>query len=281
MKHVRIASALMLLMLLNQAPLGGQVASASPQFDPAQPLGSFENPVRTQFRGQPHYLGRLRCPDGQPPHLGIRGNVGIGVHGNITDVWSVDCAGVQHEIYMDHYHADHVEEAPVPGFEIVSSYSKQLIARGGLLYKAGSPLPHTGTVIDRYENETIAARTTVREGHLHGEYAQFSPAGQLLERLSFANGRLHGRYELHYHPNGVLSREGAHKDGRLDGVTIVYDENGQRRESATYERGQLHGERVHWDEQGHEIRRGMFRRGQPIPNFVSPPSEGVPESESR
>ncbi|ANU07012.1 hypothetical protein [Paraurantiacibacter namhicola] len=84
------------------------------------PLGSSKNPVRvSQPQGQRAYLRRLRCPGGDQPAFGRVGNVGPGVFDSIVDLYEVECAdGSVHEIYMDMYHAGHVEDRPVPGFTI-------------------------------------------------------------------------------------------------------------------------------------------------------------------
>lgn len=84
------------------------------------PLGSAENPVRVNMpRGEHMYLRRLRCADGKAPAYDRRGNVGIGIYGNIVDLYDVRCEGQEPaEIYMDMYFAEE-EKRPVPGFTIV------------------------------------------------------------------------------------------------------------------------------------------------------------------
>ncbi|TAJ64632.1 hypothetical protein [Brevundimonas sp.] len=88
-----------------------------------KPLGSVQNPVRADMpAGQQAYLRRLRCSDGRAPGFGRIGSFGAGPYGSIIDGYSVSCGGsspAQSEIYMDMYHAGHVEAAAVPGFTIV------------------------------------------------------------------------------------------------------------------------------------------------------------------
>ena len=51
-----------------------------------------------------------------------RGNVGIGVFGNIIDLYDVNCHSAKPgkvEIYMDMYFTGKGEQRPVPGFTIV------------------------------------------------------------------------------------------------------------------------------------------------------------------
>ena len=86
------------------------------------PLGSAKNPVRVNRpTGERDYLARLRCSDGRRPDFVRRGNVGIGVFGNIIDLYDVNChsaAPGQVEIYMDMYFNGAGEQRAVPGFTI-------------------------------------------------------------------------------------------------------------------------------------------------------------------
>jgi hypothetical protein len=96
--------------------------------------------------GQRRYLSQLRCPDGQAPTFGRRGNVGArnpvkaGVGEDvlmsqmdarrvlgpgetdyhIVDLYDVACSSKDHEIYMDMYHcsAPPPKKAPA-GFTII------------------------------------------------------------------------------------------------------------------------------------------------------------------
>lgn len=89
----------------------------------AFPLGAEENPVRVYMPlGQQAYLARLRCSDGAAPAFKRDGSMGIGVYGNILDLYSVTCATgtpAAVKVHMDMYHAKHSETRPVPGFTIV------------------------------------------------------------------------------------------------------------------------------------------------------------------
>lgn len=89
----------------------------------SKPLGSADNPVRANMpEGQRAYLSRLRCADGRAPAFQRMGSYGAGPYGSIIDGYEVLCAGsspARSEIFIDMYHATHVEAAPVPGFTIV------------------------------------------------------------------------------------------------------------------------------------------------------------------
>lgn len=86
------------------------------------PLGSTENPVRVERpTGQRAYLGDLRCADLTQPAFERVGNVGVGVFGNIVDLYEVDCGDAapgKVEIYMDMYFVGEGEARVVPGFTI-------------------------------------------------------------------------------------------------------------------------------------------------------------------
>jgi hypothetical protein len=83
----------------------------------SNPLGSKANPVRENMpEGEIAYLRRLRCTGGQPPAFERKGSVGMGIYGNIIDLYSVACPGAPPvEVYMDMYH-DGPENRPLPGF---------------------------------------------------------------------------------------------------------------------------------------------------------------------
>jgi hypothetical protein len=102
---------------LRGAELDAAVREAS-----AFPLGSEQNPVRTQgIAGQRSYLARLRCSNGRAPKVLGRGIGMPSPFGGITDFYSLRCERGEPAaatIAMDMYH-EHVEHRPVPGFNIV------------------------------------------------------------------------------------------------------------------------------------------------------------------
>lgn len=85
------------------------------------PLGSKANPIRENMpQGEIAYLRRLRCSGGEAPAFERKGSVGLGVYGNIVDLYSVTCPGAAAvDVYMDMYH-DGPENRPVPGFTMAS-----------------------------------------------------------------------------------------------------------------------------------------------------------------
>lgn len=90
-----------------------------------RPLGTAANPVRVSGPGGEHgYIARLRCADGNAPHVGERHNDGVGVFGTIVDVWPLDCgdsAPGRFELVMDMYHDDHEEVQAPAGFTLTPS----------------------------------------------------------------------------------------------------------------------------------------------------------------
>ena len=107
---------------LGEPQLKGKALDAALAEAEKHPLGSAKNPVRVNRpEGERAYLARLRCADGRRPDFVRRGNVGVGVFGNIIDVYDVNCysaAPGKVEIYMDMYFNGAGEQRPVPGFTI-------------------------------------------------------------------------------------------------------------------------------------------------------------------
>ncbi len=236
--------------------------------DLSQPLGSAENPVRTPRGGQPGYLQRLRCPDGEPPTLGGRGSVGVGPYGNIIDLWTITCGETKHSVYMDHYHAGYDEKLPIPGFELASRHTPQLIVRDDLLYRFGSSEPFSGEITDETDSGEPAARMTVVNGRIEGTLTRYYEGGEPGLEMRFVNGREHGPFHSYY-PDGVIRQEGTYVHGRIDGVLAAYDQAGRLREVRSYRDGLLHGEAVRWSDDGGETQRRWFLEGQPISASVA------------
>ena len=109
-------------MLSGKSAMKGKKLQKAIEKADAHPLGSEQNPVRVEMPpGQIAYLRSLRCSDGKPPRFGRVGNFGIGIFGSIVDGYDVRCEGsepAQTMVYMDMYHAGHIESRPVPGFTI-------------------------------------------------------------------------------------------------------------------------------------------------------------------
>lgn len=112
-----------LMERLREESLAGDTLDSRIETAAAFPLGSRENPVRVDMpAGQRAYLDRLRCSNGKKPAYERVGNFGVGVFGSIIDGYQVVCPGKgepkESMIFMDMYHPDHLETAPVPGFTI-------------------------------------------------------------------------------------------------------------------------------------------------------------------
>lgn len=111
-----------LRMLAGQSEMSGAALDARIARAASDPLGSEKNPVRAHFPpGQRAYLSRLRCSDGSAPKFARSGSMGVGIYGNIIDLYAVDCGAAapgRVGVHMDMYHAGHVEDRAVPGFTI-------------------------------------------------------------------------------------------------------------------------------------------------------------------
>ena len=109
-------------MLAGRSAMKGKKLERAIEKAATHPLGSAENPVRAHMpQGQRAYLARLRCADGKAPAFYREGNFGTGVYDNIVDGYRVTCEGsvpASSLVYMDMYHAGHVENAAVPGFTL-------------------------------------------------------------------------------------------------------------------------------------------------------------------
>ena len=109
------------------------------------PLGSKDNPIRvSRPAGQRAYLAKLRCADDTAPSFYRRGNIGIGVFGNIVDVYLVECRGSEpatSEVVMDMYHLDRTEDRAVPGFTIAGSSGSPATKRAPAGMPTGAPPP--------------------------------------------------------------------------------------------------------------------------------------------
>jgi hypothetical protein len=109
-------------MLAGRSAMKGKKLERAIEKAAKHPLGSAENPVRAHMpQGQRAYLAKLRCADGKAPTYFREGNFGIGVYRNIVDGYRVTCDGSEPAsslVYMDMYHAGHVENAAVPGFTL-------------------------------------------------------------------------------------------------------------------------------------------------------------------
>lgn len=107
-------------MLRGESQMSGAALQRAIAEADRYPLGSPQNPVRVQGPpGQRAYLARLRCSDGSAPSFYRRGNVGVGVFGNIVDDYAVTCGSAAPvSVQMDMYHRGNVENRPVPGFTI-------------------------------------------------------------------------------------------------------------------------------------------------------------------
>ena len=85
----------------------------------AHPLGSLENPVRVGGpEGERAYLGRLRCPDGRTPQVGVRREAGAGAFGSVTAAYELNCGAQGARIVFDMYHEEHRETRAPAGFTL-------------------------------------------------------------------------------------------------------------------------------------------------------------------
>ncbi|MFN7054296.1 hypothetical protein [Hyphomonas sp.] len=103
----------------NEPPTEEELASIAAKAA-THPLGSRGNPIRASgARGQHAYILRLNCPGGSKPAYHRAGSAGVGIYGNILDIYVVTCPkGPEAALYLDLYHSGYVEAGAVPGFTI-------------------------------------------------------------------------------------------------------------------------------------------------------------------
>ena len=107
-----------------------------------------------------------------------------------------------------------------------------------------------------------------------GELRQWRPDGSLYSRAQQEGGRLHGPF-FHYHPNGQVAREGAYRDGEIEGLVISVGSDGETPEvlrsccvpsnawqmKSRYRQGQLQNE-TFFDREGFPLLSDGTRRPQ-------------------
>ena len=109
------------------------------QPDPDAPLGSRENPIRSESRPKElQYLGRLRCPDDTAPHFRHHMTRIRGPYGTLMDEYTVRCVFLNREVrlWFDHHHAGFDESKAPEGFRLSDRLPWSLRRRS-----SGAPLP--------------------------------------------------------------------------------------------------------------------------------------------
>lgn len=82
-------------------------------------LGSHTNAVRCHRpSGEREYLDRLRCSNGEAPGYARIGSFGEGPDEHVIDGYDVICPDYRVTVFMDMYHEEEYETAPVGAFRI-------------------------------------------------------------------------------------------------------------------------------------------------------------------
>jgi antitoxin component YwqK of YwqJK toxin-antitoxin module len=109
-------------------------------------------------------------------------------------------------------------------------------------------------------------------GERHGEVRQWRTDGTLYSRVPHQGGRPHGPFAI-YHPNGQVAREGAYREGEVDGLVRSFGSDEATPEvlrsccvpsnawemKSRYRQGQLHGE-TFFDREGFPLLSDGTRR---------------------
>ena len=107
------------MVQLGAAPSDEEIARAVERAR-GEPLGTAANPVRVSgVEGEHAYIAPAALRRRQPPRVGQRHNVGVGVFGSIVDVWPLDCGDAapgRFDLALDMYHDNHEETQAPAGF---------------------------------------------------------------------------------------------------------------------------------------------------------------------
>jgi hypothetical protein len=111
--------------ILRAAPATRALSSSASSQRPrrTEPLGSKgETPSAPPCRRPARLSAAAALQDSKAPQFTRVGNFGAGVYGNIIDGYELTCAGAKPVVvFMDMYHAGHVEDRPVAGFTIAAA----------------------------------------------------------------------------------------------------------------------------------------------------------------
>ena len=94
----------------------------------------------------------------------------------------------------------------------------------GRAYIAGSGAPFTGRLLTAFDDGTSNLRG-YQNGLPHGEWANYSPTGQLRSEEMYANGEKTGAYTI-YHDNGQPQFRTELENSRTVGVTTTWSRDG-------------------------------------------------------
>jgi len=111
-----------------------------------------------------------------------------------------------------------------------------------------------------YDNNTIMARESYRNGVKSGEAVSFSPEGRILKETPWLNGKIDGIVKEFY-PAGAKSSETTFRQGKRQGECRIYFPNGQTQIEGTYANDVYDGEWTFYDEAGALKTKMMYRNG--------------------
>lgn len=109
--------------------------------------------------------------------------------------------------------------------------------------------PHTGPVIDSWDDGTLRERGTLVDGRWDGVHEWYYMNGQLATRESYVDGALHGLSES-YFKNGTLSLREIWVNGERDGPYEAYWTRGWLAEKGRWRDGERCGE---WESFGQTV----------------------------
>jgi len=137
----------------------------------------------------------------------------------------------------------------------------QLVEKQGLYYQADSRRLFTGTVIDKYENNQVHRKISLKDGRIEGPYESYYESGFLEIKGSYKNAEWDRSY-VRYYENGQLQRREFYKKGELDGPYESYYESGQLEVKGLYKEGRWDGSWERYYENGQLESKGYYNKGR-------------------
>ena len=130
-----------------------------------------------------------------------------------------------------------VKETKAPQPEVLRN---ALTFREGRLYRSTESTPFTGLMIERYEEGTLKARSSISNGVLQGISEGWHTNGVMDVREHFTNGVSHGLREKWFESGKKIS-EGTIVAGKFEGPFRRWHENGQLAEEIEMKHGEPDG----------------------------------------
>ena len=109
---------------------------------------------------------------------------------------------------------------------------------GGIFYKIGKDIPHTGEVIKFYESGEIYSKSNYVNGKINGEVLIYRENGKVIDKSNYIDNKLNGESFV-YNENDKISVKSKWKNGEKN-EEISFYENGAIYSKSNWKNGFLH-----------------------------------------